>query len=72
MTEHERLVALAYKIHEEARANTKSRAYSLGSVQRGIANRILHELGEPVLPYEGPPPSENARRWAASWNEVRS
>lgn len=53
-SEHARLTRLAYDVHEEARANTAAHSFIVGSVMRGIANRILHELGEVTLPYEGP------------------
>lgn len=52
--ERDRLVALAYEFHAEARAWTGSRSYVVGSVMRGVANRLLDALGEKTLPYEGP------------------
>jgi hypothetical protein len=56
--EHEALRGLAYAIHEEARLHTLGHSFIVGSVMRGCANRILWELGEGELPYEGPPPTE--------------
>lgn len=57
-SEHDRLRDLGYAIHEEARLHTSAHSFIVGSVMRGCANRILWELGETTLPYEGPPPTE--------------
>lgn len=54
MTEHERVKELAYAIHAEARSWSNRKAYVVGSIMRGCANRILWTIGEQPLPYEGP------------------
>jgi hypothetical protein len=66
-SEHERLTALAREIHAEARAWSERRSYVVGSVMRGCANRMLWELGEERIPYEGPP---RAVHPADPWAEV--
>jgi hypothetical protein len=64
--EHDRMVALAYDVHTEARQWSARRSYVVGSVMRGVANRMLYELGETTLPYEGPPPTEPpTEEWSA-------
>lgn len=65
-TEHDRLLALAHAIHEEARNWTTRKGYVVGSVMRGCANRILAALGELTIPYEGP---AEPLDWRAIWDD---